>query len=225
MEAGVAYMQADNQTVTQGTPLMDRPNIYVTNKIDNTAVVGAGLGFAFALAGEDDFFPATRLGVYYDYYIPTNVYGTIENEQSVIAFTYTLQARSNTLWLNDQLDLFNWNNIIPFLEGGIGIAFNSIYDYEETLVLENPGQSNKSAAFESNSSTSFAWRAGAGVNVILPRGLERFTLGFLYRYSDRGDITSGPSETYPTQDKGLGTPSKSNDVMISLTYSDFYYDQ
>jgi len=225
MELGAAYMQNTDQTVVQATSVPHRPNIYVTDNVEDTAVLGVGLGYTFELADDDDFFPSNRLGVYYDYYVPTNVSGHIENDHAVVGYIYTLQARSHSLWLNDQFDLFNWNDIIPFIEGGIGVSFNSIYDYKETPVLANlPAGHSRSAGFESNSDTSFAWRAGAGVNVVLPRGLKPFTLGLLYRYSDRGDINTGPSETYPTVNKSLGTPLKSNDVLLSLTYSGFYDD-
>src|SRR5258708_1454167 len=72
-----------------------------------------------------------------------------------------------------------------------------------------------SADFAKNTNTSFAWRLGVGVNLVLPSDCEGWHLGVLYRYADLGEAETGDSENYPTVGN-LETQLISNEILASL---------
>ena len=220
LESGAAFTQNNSDTVVEYMPEVTVPDNYVTTHNDNVAILGLGAGYSMGEAKKNSWFPTNRLGIYYDYYFPATSSGHIEKYQNITAYTYKFKSHSNTLWLNDQLDLFNWCNIVPFIEFGFGPSWNTAYDYNQTPVAPNPLQDRRtqSAAFKNKTHTDLAWRTGVGVNFILSKNSDRFQIGVLYRYSDRGRAKTGSSANYPTVDKPLETKLRSNEVLGSLSY-------
>jgi len=215
LEAGTAFVNPGSGTL-EPMPNVDKPDNYSVTNFDTTAVLGLGAGYAF----KSETRPDNRLGLYYDYYSPSTLSGDIEKWEYITAYTYSYKISSNTVWRNDQQDLFNWHNIVPFIEFGLGVAFNSASDYNEVPVPENPLQDRRDqpAAFEDKTNTAFAWRVGAGVNFLLPWMDNQFRVGLQYRYTDRGEVKTGGSEHYPSMNQGLNTELRSNEVMASISY-------
>lgn len=220
LEAGASFVQHNTRTVIETMPMVNLPDNYSTSIQNNNGLVGLGFGYTLALPVQNSVLSTNRIGIFYDYYFATGLTGSIEKWQAITAYTYSFNNNSNTLWLDDQLDLFNWNNIVPFLELGAGASWNRAYGYNETPVPQNPLPDRRidSASFASNTVTSFAWRAGAGVNLFVFWLPDQFHLGVLYRYVDRGTIKTGASANYPTVTNGIGAKIRSNDVVCTLTY-------
>ena len=210
LETGAAFVNNGSASI-QRMPLVNLADTYTVTGLDNTAVLGIGLGYAFK---------NNRLGLYYDHYFNSTLSGEILKWQSVHVYDYQLQVQSNTFWLNDQLDLIRWGDFIPFIELGIGFSMNESSDYQEQSLPVVPLSDRRaqSADFMNHTHTSFAWRTGVGVNMVLPWLENRFRVGLMYRYTDRGNIQTGASENYPTMDNGLSTQLRSNEIMAIFSY-------
>ncbi|MGA2655726.1 MAG: hypothetical protein ABSF18_07085 [Gammaproteobacteria bacterium] len=220
IEAGVSFLDSPNNITVEPMPGVNFPDDYVNSGIDNVGIVGAGLGYAFTLNDDDDWFFENRLGLYYDYYSKGKVDGYINKWQTTKTYDYTFTVNSNTLWLGDQLDLFEWNELIPFVEVGLGIAWNTAGKYSETPLPEVPEQDRRdeSAAFADHTRTEFAWRVGAGINVDLQDWTHGLTAGILYRFVDLGTAKTGASENYPTVVNSLETKLRSNELLGNIRY-------
>jgi hypothetical protein len=222
LEGGAAFMQESHNNTVEPMPGVNLPDNYRNTGSENTGVFGAGIGYEFTRAKAHTWFPSNRLGVFYDYYSPSAVSGQIEKWQTVTAYTYTIDVFSNTLWLGDQLDLFKWSYFTPFIEVGLGIAWNNASNYNERATPNNNDdrdECNGSAAFADHTTTSFAWRAGMGVNLTLPcSSCEHWNVGLLYRYADLGHAKTGASDHYPSVNKGIETELRSNEVLATLQY-------
>jgi opacity protein-like surface antigen len=220
IEAGVSFLEDPDNITVEPMPGVNFPDDYVNTSIDNTAIIGAALGYSFILNDIDDWFPANRIGLYYDYYFAAKTEGYINKWQSTTIYDYAFDVHSNTLWLGNQLDLIEWNYLVPFIDLGIGIAWNTAEKYSETPLPEVPNQDHRdlSAAFADQTQTSFAWRVGVGVNLALSSWYEGWNVGVLYRYADLGEAKTGASENYPTAVNSLETKLRSNELLANIRY-------
>ncbi len=214
VEGGYGWGVTPHHTNVEAMPEVNLPDNYVSNQLGNNGTAGLGVGYQFIFS--HTWLPANRLGLIYDYTSQTKLSGHIDKWQEVTTYNYHYQASANTLWIDDQLDLFSYNNFIPFLEVGIGSAWNQTSYYREAALSNVPLQDVRSqtAAFANHTQTEFAYRVGAGVNFRLTHQLN---LGLQYRYDSLGSISTGNSKYYPTV-ANLDAPFRVNSVLLSLRY-------
>lgn len=228
LEGGYAFSIEPNDVNVKAMPSASLPDNYVSTDFNDQGVAGIGFGYQFDLSrtflsrinknNSYQWFPANRIGLFYDFYIPATLSGQVNKWQDVAVYDYTYQVYSNTLWLNNQLDIIQYENIVPFIEVGIGNAWNNASDYKEYPLSSVPAQDIRvpKAGFTDNTQTAFAYRIGAGVNIAFS---SKATVGLLYRYSDLGQVSTGASANYPAMDTGVSSKLRSNQVFITLRYA------
>jgi len=131
-----------------------------------------------------------------------------------------------TLLLNGYWDIVDYNGFVPYLGGGIGLAFHNIKDSANIIYNMAGSNTTYGTAFsKTRSVTSFAWMASAGVAYKIT---PNWTLDLGYRLISFGD--TGTSSLGATQlNNGLfntteaasmkGNVALSNEVLCSVRYT------
>ncbi|MFI4956250.1 MAG: outer membrane protein [Gammaproteobacteria bacterium] len=187
----------------------------------STTIVAANGGYEFTGRGG---IPAISLGL--------GIYGTPGNydyngqlietalgSSSDTLYHYTFHISSVRLLLETQ---FTWNikNFTPFINIGVGSAWNHLSDYSETPV--NDTGYVALPPFESHTSNNFAYQLGFGIGYAFDclasacgYQSERIALG--YRYVDSGDVsfkTRGIEYPYSLDFEKLS----SNEIYLAYTH-------
>lgn len=223
VEGGYDFSINPSNVSTQPMPNINAPDSYLSTLLSNRGFVGIGLGGTITLpdtflASVSSDAPRTdRLGLMYDYYADATVSGQINKYQTTPTYSNKFNVTSNVLWLDNQLDLIPLGTFLPFIDVAIGAAWNKTSGYEENLLpgVSTQRQRLQSAAFAPNTSTSFAWRVGAGGNFAID---DHWTLGILYRYSSLGKASTGTSANYPTVGS-ISADIAANEGLLSLRYN------
>ena len=159
--------------------------------------------------------PVYSVGVSWQYYFNTQVGSTIMqySDPTFVNYNYHWNVKSNLLLATGKLNLIQYGKCSPYINGGIGGAFNSASGYSETALADVTPRI--SPAFANNSTTQFAYQVGIGVDVQLTPQVI-FSLG--YNYQNLGAIASGAGTgTWANQTLGSGSYG-SNEVLISVNY-------
>lgn len=222
IEGGYAFSMANSNTLSLPMPFVFPPNDYYESEARNNAgLIGAGVSYQFNLPYwtkfSNQWFPADRLGLFYDYYFPANIDGEIYKwESSTIGYDYQYVVVSQVVWLDNQLDIISWKKWTPFVDTSIGAAFNTARDYSENPVELPP---RPSAAFDNNTNTQFAWRVGVGLNYAFDWHKYVGQISLEYRYSDLGNVKTGTSDTYPSIDHALSQRLTNSEIILALRYN------
>jgi opacity protein-like surface antigen len=126
---------------------------------------------------------------------------------------YTADIESWVGLANAYIDLGTWHCVTPYIGGGVGFANISV------LGLKDVNVPNGGVAFGSNSTdTNFAWAVYAGLAYDVTPAV---TLDLSYRYTDLGDVKSGPVTTYQGDFAYNGLEINhitSNDLMLGVRW-------
>ena len=110
----------------------------------------------------------------------------IDDTDFVIAISNertTTKVKQESLMFNLLYDIdIDSEKFTPFIGAGIGVSKTRI----SATQVDNP-LTSRSASFAEDSDTNFMWSLVAGVNY---KVTERSTLGFGYRYTDAGNIST-----------------------------------
>ena len=187
----------------------------------NTAIIGVNGGYEFVGACP---MPAIGLGlgVYgtsgdYDY--KGQLIETAIGDPSSTLYNYKYHVNSTRLMFETQFTWMLLEKLAPFINIGIGPAWNRLSGY-----TENPVDSTGYVAlppFQSHTHTNFAYQVGLGVGYAFNFSRcvsdyhERISLG--YRYVNSGNTSSGTrGAVYPYHlDTGRLT---SNEVYLGYTH-------
>lgn len=132
--------------------------------------------------------------------------------------TYKADISIQTLLVNLVLNANgSWNGFTPYVNAGIGAAFNRLGNFNNASV-SSPGSShiptnvfNYTSA--DNSTTSFAWDAGVGIDYALTNKTH-LTLG--YRFVDAGKLSSSSNFTETVSGRSSTiTPFITNHVLLN----------
>ena len=201
-------------TVNNGSgfpPPLDQ-DVYTTS---NNSQVILGLSAGRRWQNDSDWLPALSAGVLYEHFFSNNAGGTI-TQYSTPGFTnynYGWNVSSNVVLATAKLNLFQYAKWSPYINGGVGGAFNRTGGFNETAL---PGVTSRiTPGFANNTSNQFAYNAGAGLDF---QFAPQFLLSVGYLYQDLGNVSSGQGQqTWAGQTLNLGN-YRSNDVMASVTY-------
>ncbi|VEB30086.1 Opacity protein and related surface antigens [Legionella pneumophila] len=155
-----------------------------TNSSDSSVVLGIGGGYRFT----NMILPAISVGIYYSHFFNMDINGQVI-QYSLPEFTnynYQWKVKSDLVLASAKANVISWKNIMPFVQGGVGVSSNkgSQY-YENTLPDVTP---RISPNFANHTTTVIAYQLGAGLDwEIKPQWL--LSLG--YEYSDLGKVRSG----------------------------------
>lgn len=190
------------------------PDRYNNQKLTGNLSAEIGAGYRFKPSGPYQL----NVGLYYNYLLPVTLKGQIfPNQSAEPAYNYRYQITSHSLFAGLTLNLINLNSVKPFVEFGVGSAFNSTTGYEQSRV-DTQTDIRPSEAFKSYTQTNLAYRAGLGVEWDISRWLPNSSVLATYRYVNRGVAKTGPSVTYPQLTTGLSNGLASNEVQVAFRF-------
>ncbi|CEG56214.1 SPOR domain-containing protein [Legionella fallonii] len=165
---------------------------------------------------DSQWFPSYSLGVLYQYFFETNAGGTVMQYSlpEFTNYTYNLNLSSNVVMASAKLNLFDYaQKLSPFVNGGIGGAFNKASGYSEAAL---PGVTPRiTPGFTDNTTNQFAYMVGAGLDYKIK---PQLIVSVGYNYVNLGHFSSGLGmQTWSGQSLNLGT-YQSNDVFASVSY-------
>jgi opacity protein-like surface antigen len=111
-------------------------------------------------------------------------------------------------WLSEVADDYFF-----YLMGGLGIAFNRAYDFDENNEL-NPA-ADIDPFFKDKTTTSLTYSFGVGVETEV---IEDLRLGLGYQYSDLGKVELDTFEGQVTDDTIQTSSSPAQEILLMLTY-------
>ncbi len=217
IEAGEWYPNTFHSTIRinngSGAPAPYDQDSYTTKK-SHDPVLGMTFGRRFLF--ERRWLPAASLALEYQHLDATHVGNTIMqySDPAFLNYSYKLDVSSDVVLAALKLNIVQWGEILPFIKGGIGTAFNHTTGYNENPL---PGVTapRVSPGFASYTTNQFAYVAGAGVDIQVAK---QWMLSAEYQYQQLGNITSGKGTNTWSQDSlNLGS-LHSNTVLFSLSY-------
>jgi opacity protein-like surface antigen len=184
----------------------------------NSSVYHEGISGLF-VGAEWRYRPEYSMQLGVSYYQPSTFTVNGTDTQGIInspatfdtyAYQYTLNMRQLLLegkWL------YNWKELFhPYITLGLGGAYNTAYQYG----INNPVFLAFAPQFANNSTASFSYRVGLGLDVTATDNLR---VGIGYRYADFGkaQLGNGAIDTIATPGSLQQTHIYVNEVVAELT--------
>ena len=207
-------LSSDNMRVNNnsGFPEPYNQDTYSLNH-SNGAVVALSAGRRW----ERDYqwLPAYSVGIAWQHFFNSRMNGTVMqySDPAFLNYDYSWNVQSDMLLASAKLNLVQYQKLSPYINGGIGGAFNQTSGYSETPLAgvtprDTPG-------FTNNSSNQFAYQVGAGLDLQASKNVI-FSLG--YNYQNVGNLSSGPGVgTWANQSLGSGSFG-SREVLAQVNY-------
>jgi hypothetical protein len=177
------------------------------------AVIAAEAGYRWKQ--NQKWFPSYAASLYYDHLFTTNI-GRDITQYSIPSFKnyiYAWNVSSDVLLALGKLNIINYEQISPFIQAGIGLGLNHASGFNETAL---PDVTERiSPAFSDNTSTSFAYNIGAGVDWNIN---EHFALSVSYQFQDMGNVSSGNGATTWSADSLKTTTYQTNLALLKINY-------
>jgi opacity protein-like surface antigen len=117
------------------------------------------------------------------------------------------------LMIATKLNLIQFNQISPYVTGGVGVAFNRGANYSETA-LENVTP-RVSPAFDNHTNTKFTYSVGAGLDWQVS---PKLILSLGYQFQDLGSVSSGTGTGLWAGDALRSGSYRSSSVLFSTSY-------
>jgi opacity protein-like surface antigen len=212
---------ADNAQFTQTSPtiyfgptVIDMFNVYVPTNTSNTQLLGGVfVGAQFDVTSKI----AWQLGASYyqnsDFQLQGNAYQ--QGLSSMINSYYNYDVASTRVFAETKL-LCNLKNIFhPYVDAGVGDAFNRSSNYLERPYPFNGADTYPTLVEANHTAGNFAYMAGLGVDVNLTKNL---LVGLGYRYADLGKSSlSVSTSTAPNAATLQTTALTSNEYLLQIT--------
>jgi opacity protein-like surface antigen len=162
-----------------------------------------------------EWLPAYSLSLQYTYTASASVNGFIyvNNLPDSRNFTYKYDVSQQLPMAKLKLDLYRWNQFMPYISGAAGVAFNRGHNYSdapipgETLMLRRYG-------FNAATQTEFAGTFGAGLDYWLN---DRGQLSLGYELSYYGNASTGNGQGVLSASH-LGNKLNANAVILQGSY-------
>lgn len=189
----------------------------------NTTLIGMNGGYEFTGVGLR-LAIALGLGMYgtlgnYDY--KGQVIETAIGDSSSTLYNYKFHVASTRFMLEAQFTWTLLEKFAPFINIGIGPAWERLSGYTESSV-DSPGCTALPPPFQSQTNTNFAYQAGLGIGYafnfkryVSDYSHERISLG--YRYVNLGDTSFGTRGAVYPHNLDIGRIT-SNEVYINYMH-------
>lgn len=182
----------------------------------NKFIPGIGIAYNFFLPANltNSIIQSISIGLDY-YYFKNHQNGDVYlyMNPDFNNFKYKIDVKSSNLMLNAEMNFYAfWQGIIPFIEGGIGVARNSV-EYRDR---PNPGVVGQGSGLNLPNTTKnkFAFDAGAGIKAPITGNL---LLSLRYLYSGLGSVHTKTQGNY-TIAKPLNVKIHNQSVLLGLNY-------
>jgi opacity protein-like surface antigen len=161
------------------------------------------------------YLPSYALSAYYNHLFTSNI-GRQITQYSITNFqnyNYNWDVSSDVVLALAKLNLVQYRQFSPFFNVGIGAAFNHASNYNETAL---PGIVPRiSPAFSNNTSSSFAYNLGAGIDwQICPQ----LIVSLAYEFEDLGSVSSRYGATTWSQDTLRSATYQTNMALLKINY-------
>lgn len=185
---------------------------YSTRK-DNAATASLVAGYRWIR--EQSRFPIIGLGFNYLHLFSNDIHGDI-TQYSLPQFKnyrYTWAVESDVLAVVARINLMPYQRLLPYVEGGLGMAWNTASDYRETALAGvtpriTPG-------FRDKAWTHATYSLGAGVDFILT---PKITLSLGYEFRDWGPMASRPGELTWSGERLYAGHYRTQSGLLGVTY-------
>jgi opacity protein-like surface antigen len=154
----------------------------IDTRIDQAALVGAGLGYKF-----NNWFRADVTGEWRGAaaYNSINRYTGGGGSPCIECYdVYRASIGGGAIFANGYFDLGTWAGVTPYVGAGVGGAYHKF----STITDQNPTAPGGFGIGRSNDRFSFAWALMAGLAYTVNRNL---TMEIGYRYADLGKAEAG----------------------------------
>ena len=185
----------------------------LSTKTQSSALLGVEGGYRWQR--DNLWLPAYSLGLRYKHLFSTDI-GNQVIQYSTPEFTnynYHWKISSDALLLSTKLNLFQSGYFLPYLNGGIGVAFNHTSSYSEAALT---GVTPRiSPAFSNHDKTAFTYILGAGVDW---QPYPQFIMSLGYEFQDLGNLSSGNGAGVWSQSALYSGSFQSNAAVLSISY-------
>ncbi|HBC0467109.1 TPA: hypothetical protein RJX14_003087 [Legionella pneumophila] len=127
-------------------------------------------------------------------------------------FSYSYRISHKRIMASTKLYLTQYNSLLPYFSGEIGVAFNRSYSYQEIPLIP---EVVSMVPFNSHSVTSFAWSIGLGVDYPIN---QKVRIGTGYLFSNLGKSSLGTTPAQVTEENLQISHRYANQVRFQLTY-------
>lgn len=220
LEGGISYSQEIH--FTPGPPWDPSPEGYDAD-LGHSEVLGAGLGYIIN--------PALRAEITVDHRNSFDYEKFQTSPATLGSKTRNFDLKSTTVMANLFIDGSGIGSglafrscyfmVDPFINAGIGSAFNTVDNFHSTQT----GTNKVFSLVPANTQTSFAYQVGAGFTI---KTCSHLALGVGYRYVDAGNFSSNtyfldnpdnPGVTSGAASSAWKPKLKTNEVYASLHYN------
>lgn len=219
--AGVQRLNIDNPIYVSNGSNFSYPYNYdqFSTQTNAQAVVAAEFGYRWRnsspwVSGQK-WFPGYAISLYYNHLFSTDVGDQIE-QYSIPAFTnyrYTWKTSADVLLAIAKLNLIEYEQFTPFIQVGLGGSFNHASQYGETPYPNVTQRINP--AFRDNTSGSFAYDLGAGIDW---RFHPQFSVSLLYQFQNLGSVESQVGASTWGGDRLNSSTYQTNLALLKLDY-------
>jgi opacity protein-like surface antigen len=162
-----------------------------------------------------DFLPGYAIGLRYQHLFAHRIGGEITqySDSTFTNYDYKWRIGSDVGLVYTKLELAQFGRFMPYISGGMGVAFNQTSDYREAVrptvtVRDTPGFKNKTQS-------QFAYDIGLGFDICLS---SHFMMSIGYDFQHFGQMNSGNGvTTWSSQKLDLGKMN-GNSAVIGLSY-------
>lgn len=160
---------------------------FTVNQVENPqGMLGVSAGYRWMR--EAQWMPVASLNFRYHHLFAHDVFGNVIpfSEPEFTNYTYGVDLSSNSYMAAGKLDLLRFNSLLPYVSGGIGVAYNKMNNYFEQPF---PGVfPRESPAFAGGVNREFTWSLGFGLDYQFS---PRTTVSAGYEYQSYGRFMSG----------------------------------
>lgn len=211
---GASWISLPSSTSVINGAIVPPPFNQDTYTINNPSTGIAQLDAGYVWYIPRMYFPFYSAYIQYRHYFANNISGSIDQYSLPIFenYHYTMRYEADLFTINGKLGLFQLNQLLPYLSGGMGFIINHLNSYSESPT-PNVTPRN-SPAYQGNSNTQLALTLGAGLDFIINQ-CTTVTLGYDHVFQD--NIKSGPGvATWSSTTLNFGN-TKMDTLFINVT--------
>jgi opacity protein-like surface antigen len=188
-------------------------DIYTTQNPNLQTLFGAQIGRRWDI--NNKWLTAIAIGAQYEHFFMYNINGSV-TQYSLPEFKnydYKWPVSSDVYLANAKVNLFEYHNASPYLNGAVGASYNNSGHYSEKAYIGVTQRTSPN--FSTNSATQFAYILGAGLDYKLNKSI---IAGIGYQYTNLGKLNSGNGTQSWSNEKLSFGNNQSNSFLFELTY-------
>lgn len=215
IDGGVEIVSVENNIPAinslQLPPPYDLDSYSTTNPTTGSVAVEGG----YRWQSGKEFLPVYSLGVRYKHLF----LGQVGQQIAIFAlpemtdYNYNWNVSSDTFLVTAKLNIYRWGRLMPYINGGVGAAFNHTSGYNERA--KSGIVPRVSPNFGNNTYSEFTAMIGAGLDWSIN---SKLLVSLGYEYQNLGRISSGTGAGYWSGTSLNSDTYQSNGVVFGFKY-------